>query len=92
MLPTFRPFLHVMLLSAAFLFVPLSVSSAMSIHPTAPSPDIAAGRKTVTVFANNATEAVARAEKANRGWKALSAKKVNKNPKSRAWRVTMTKK
>lgn len=29
-------------------------------------------------------------EKQNKGWKAISAKKVGKDPKSRSWQVTMT--
>lgn len=52
----------------------------------------AAERKTVTVYADNTTEATARAEKQNPGWKAVDIKKVNpKDPLSRMYTVTMEK-
>lgn len=52
----------------------------------------AAERKTVTVYADNTTEATARAEKQHPGWKAVDIKKVNpKDPISRMYTVTMEK-
>lgn len=77
-------------LSTSLLMAPVTVLPSARAE-TATFGDVAAGRKTVTAYADNETEAVARAEKANPGWKAISAKKVSKDPKSRAWQVTMTK-
>jgi len=89
------------LLTAALL--PVFLISAWMIGPwtagvaqasgfaAADGDQVSAGRKTVTAYADNETEAVARAQKANPGWTAISAKKVNGDPKSRAWQVTMTK-
>jgi pyruvate/2-oxoacid:ferredoxin oxidoreductase alpha subunit len=53
--------------------------------------EVAAGRKTVTVFANNEASASALAAKRNPGWNVVKVKKVNKDPKSRAYQVTLTK-
>lgn len=51
-----------------------------------------AERKTDTVYADNTTEATARAEKQNPGWKVVDIKKVNpKNPISRMYTVRMEK-
>jgi hypothetical protein len=51
-----------------------------------------AERKTVTVYADNTSEAPARAEKQNPGWKVVDIKKVNpKDPISRMYLVTMEK-
>lgn len=53
---------------------------------------VALSTKQITVFANNAVSALAKAQADNPGWIALSVKKVNDNPKSRAYRVSMKKK
>ena len=53
--------------------------------------EVAAGRKTVTVFADNDASASALAAKRNPGWNVVNVKKVNKDPKSRAYQVTLTK-
>ena len=51
-----------------------------------------AERKTVTDYADNTSEAPARAEKQNPGWKVVDNKKVNpKDPISRMYLVTMEK-
>jgi hypothetical protein len=52
----------------------------------------AAERKTVTVYADNTSEATTRAEKQHPGWKVVDIKKVNpKDPNSRMYSVTMEK-
>lgn len=79
-------------LITASLLVPWAAGASQARGIAATGGDlVSAGRKTVTAYADNETEAVAQAEKANPGWKAISAKKVNGDPKSRAWQVTMTK-
>ena len=50
-----------------------------------------AGRKTVTVYADNAASASAQAAKQNLGWTVEKVKKVNNDPKSWAYQVTLTK-
>ena len=54
--------------------------------------EVALSTKQITVFANNAASATANAAADNPGWTVLSVKKVNKDPKSRAYRVSMKKK
>ena len=49
------------------------------------------GRKTVTVYADNEASASAQAANENPGWTVVKVKKVNKDPKSRAYQVTLTK-
>ena len=69
---------------------PLMVSE--NFLPTASAETVAAGRKTVTVFASNETEAVATAERQNPQWKAVSSiRSAPKDPLSKGWIVTMTK-
>ena len=89
-----RPF-SITLLAAIVLAIPLNSACVTALEIACPAPEVfnnlALGRKTVTAYAGNETEAVARAEKANPGWKAVAAKKVNNDPKSRAWQVAMTK-
>lgn len=50
----------------------------------------AIGRKTVTVYADNEASASAQATKQNPGWTVESVKKVSKDPKSRAYQVTLS--
>ena len=54
--------------------------------------EVALSTKQITVFANNAASATAKAAADNPGWTVLSVKKVNKDPKRRAYRVSMKKK
>ena len=65
--------------------VPALPIACQSIH------QVALSTKQITVFANNAASALAKAQADNPGWIALSVKKVNDNPKSRAYRVSMKK-
>jgi hypothetical protein len=51
-----------------------------------PGPARLAGRKTVTVSANNAAEAIALANRKHPGWTAI---KVKKTGSGRFWQVTM---
>ncbi|GIW81762.1 MAG: hypothetical protein KatS3mg105_3569 [Gemmatales bacterium] len=62
-------------------FVPVGVVEAASEVSAA-----VASRKTVTVFADNAAEAIAKAEKKYPGWKAIEVRKIGGG---RIWRVTM---
>ena len=83
-------------LLAGFVFSTFLLMASFTVFPNARAAtptcnEVASGRKTVTAYADNATEAVARAEQANPGWKAISAKKASSDPKSRSWQVTMTK-
>jgi hypothetical protein len=48
-------------------------------------------RKTVTVYADNEASTSAQGTKQNPDWTVESAKKVSKDPKSRAFQVTLTK-
>jgi hypothetical protein len=52
---------------------------------------VVGGRKTVTVYADNEASASAQAANDNPGWTVVKVKKVNKDPKSRAYQVTLTK-
>ena len=86
----------VVFLTCSLLFCANSVQRhqgmSLSLVAAETNPDKSAvGRMTVTVQADNETEAIARAEKSHRGWKAGSAKKSSKDPKSRTWSVAMTK-
>ena len=51
----------------------------------------AAGKKTVTVSAKSNSEAIQIAERRHKGWKAVKAQKVSRDPKSRFYKVWMTK-
>ncbi len=53
--------------------------------------DVATGRKTVTVYADNEASASAQAAKENPGWTVEKIKKVSSDPKSRAYQVTLSK-
>jgi len=53
--------------------------------------DVAAGRKSITVFARNAATASSKASAQNPGWTVVSVKKVNNDPKSMAYRVVLKK-
>lgn len=50
-----------------------------------------ASRKSVTVFARNAATASSKAQSSNPGWTVVSVTKVNKDPKSMAYRVVLKK-
>ena len=49
------------------------------------------GMKNITVFAKNSTTALAKAQAKNPGWTVVSVTKVNKDPKSMAYRVVLKK-
>ena len=86
-----RHLLSVHCLNLLLLSTPLLMVSE-NFLPTASAETVAAGRKTVTVFASNETEAVATAERQNPQWKAVSAiRSAPKDPLSKGWIVTMTK-
>ena len=53
--------------------------------------EVALGRKTVTVYADNEASASAQAAKQNTGWTVEQVKKERKDPKSRAYQVTLSK-
>jgi hypothetical protein len=86
---------------AALAVAAVAAVLAIATAPVLSAPDaraaqgeesLLAGRKTVTVSAGSATEAVATAERQNPGWKAVSAEKVApKDPNSRFWSVVMEK-
>lgn len=54
--------------------------------------EVAFGRKNITVFARNAATALAKAQADNPDWVVISVTKVNKDPKSMAYRVVLKKK
>ena len=64
----------------------LSEAHASDNHRDDPSSARLAGRKTVTVSANNAAEAIALANRKHPGWTAI---KVKKTGSGRFWQVTM---
>jgi len=53
--------------------------------------EVSASRKSVTVFARNAASASADAQSKNPGWTVVSVKKINKDPKSMAYKVVLKK-
>ena len=55
-------------------------------------PETALSMKNITVFANNAASALAKAQAKNPDWTVISVKKVNADPKSMAYRVVLKKK
>jgi hypothetical protein len=83
------------LLSIACLAADLPAAAlAQATNPDFVESELAntAERKTVTVYADNTSEATARAEKQHPGWKVVDIKKVNpKDPISRMYLVTMEK-
>lgn len=52
---------------------------------------LAAGRKSITVFAANAATASAKARAQNPRWTVVSVRKSNNDPKSMAYRVVLKK-
>ena len=54
--------------------------------------EVAYGMKNITVFAKNAASALAKAQAKNPDWVVISVTKVNKDPKSMAYRVVLKKK
>ena len=80
------------ILLAAIVTIASSVVAPGMIQTQEQSLQIAFSTKQITVFANNAASAVAKAQSDNPGWSVLSVKKVSKDPKSRAYRVSMKKK
>ncbi len=53
------------------------------------SDEVVGGRKSVTVYADNAASASAKAQSSNPGWSVVSVKKVSKDPKSKMYRVVL---
>lgn len=80
------------ILSTVIIAIATTVVAPGFMQPQEQSVQIALSTKQITVFANNAASAVAKAQSDNPGWSVLSVKKVSKDPKSRAYRVSMKKK
>ncbi len=66
----------------------LSARPPLAIHGL----EVAYGMKNITVFAKNAASALAEAQAKNPDWVVISVTKVNKDPKSMAYRVVLKKK
>ena len=68
--------------------------NAILTYPTVAIPclEVACGMKNITVFAKNAASALAKAQAKNPDWVVISVTKVNKDPKSMAYRVVLKKK
>lgn len=72
----------------------LSFNSAFAVkipEVVAAGGEVAASRKTVTIYADNEASATAQAAKRNPGWTVEKVKKVSSDPKSRAYQVTLSK-
>lgn len=65
-------------------------STAFAVPNAAADETVSRGRKTVTVYADNEASASAQAAKQNPGWTVEKVSKVSKDPKSRAYQVTLS--
>ena len=68
--------------------------SVLPANPPVATPglEVAYGMKNITVFAKNAASALAEAQAKNPDWVVISVTKVNKDPRSMAYRVVLKKK